>query len=67
MNQPTIEQLTTALDLARKCEGTEERAGTLLALNKLRYYRTTWAGPDENKLRVEIDEYLKKKGGFYYV
>jgi hypothetical protein len=67
MNQPTIEQLREALDIARKCEGTEDQDGTLLALNKLRYYRTTWAGSEQNKLRVEIDEYLRVKGGFFYV
>jgi len=58
MNQPTATELFTALRIAREI-GTPEAARDL---HRIRERKTTWVGHAENKLRMEIDGFLRRAG-----
>ena len=63
MEQPTNEQLQTAMRIAKIFSGTQQAGDTLSDLRRLRDRRTTWCGKDELSLRRQIDEYLEGGGG----
>lgn len=61
--QPTADEINRAWTVAIECEGIGgARAESVGELLKLRRAKTTWVGPDENKLRFALDDYLRALG-----
>lgn len=64
MQQPTEQELRTALRIAKVFSRTQQCGMAMLGLRRLRNKKTIWIGEEELALRDEIDTYTKVGGGF---
>lgn len=62
--QPTADEISQAWTLAIECDGIAgARAAAQAELIRLRNLKTTWVGPEENKLRFALNDYLREVCG----
>ena len=62
--QPTADEINQAWTRAIECQDIGgARSESMGELIRLRNLKTTWAGPEENKLRFALDDFLREVRG----